>query len=239
VTKKFDPVRISAIVAFAFVLIEALLGAGLVLFRLVAGDSSLSRTIFMSLHLVATFILIASISLTAAWSSGLNVLKINVESKKLLPVSLIVIGLFIVGMSGAITALGDTLFKPNYVGEGVISDISNADHFLKSLRIYHPIIAIIVALYTVFTSWILTNKSSSPIAKKLAMSITAIFLVQIITGFINVALLAPVWIQILHLLIADIAWILCILFASQILSVSPFKTKEINIESSQLESAKS
>ena len=200
VTKKKDPIRISAIIAFCFVVFEALLGAGLVIFGLVANNSSYFRAIVMSLHLVATFILIASISLTAAWSSGFKFNKFNMQTKKFLPVSLIIVGMFVVGMSGAITALGDTVFRPNF--------------------------AIIVAIYTVFTAWSLTNKNSSSIQKKLTFSITGIFILQIFIGFINIALLAPVWMQIIHLLIADIAWIFCVLFCSQALS------EEISVEKS-------
>jgi heme a synthase len=218
VTKKGDPVRTSAIVAFAFVVFEAFLGAGLVLFGLVANNSSSVRALVMSLHLVGTFILIGSISLTAAWSSGFKIMNLNGQGKKIIPILLIIIGMFIVGMSGAITALGDTLFKPNYVGEGLINDINNANHFLKTLRMYHPIFAIIVALYTVFISWNMTNKNSSSLLKKLTLLITIIFSIQIITGFINIVLLAPVWMQILHLLIADMAWVFCVLFSSQALS---------------------
>lgn len=218
VTKKNDPVRISAIVAFMFVIFEALLGAGLVLFGLVAKNSSAVRAFVMSLHLVGTFILIASISLTAAWSSGLKLMKWKGRGKRVFPILFMIIGMFIVGMSGAITALGDTLFRPNYVGEGLINDMNSADHFLKSLRMYHPIFAVIIALYTVFMSWNLTNKNSSNILKKLTLSITIIFSIQIIIGFINIVLLAPVWMQIIHLLIADLAWIFCVLFGSQALS---------------------
>ena len=134
--------------------------------------------------------------------------------------------MFVVGMSGAITALGDTLFRPNYVGEGLISELNNSSHFLKSLRIYHPIFAFIVAIYTVFTAWSLTNKNSSVKIKNLTYLITGVFAVQIIVGFINIALLAPVWMQIVHLLIADLAWIFCVLFSSQVLS------EELSIEKS-------
>lgn len=161
VTKKGDPVRNSAIVAFAFVVFEALLGAGLVLFGLVADNSSVIRALVMSLHLVGTFILIASLALTAAWSSGFGIAKFNTQGKVLFSISILIIGLFLVGITGAITALGDTLFKPSYVGQGIIKELTGADHFLKSLRIYHPILAIIVSIYTVFTAWNLTSKNSN------------------------------------------------------------------------------
>lgn len=218
VTTKGDPVRISAIIAFIFILFEALLGAGLVLFGLVAQNSSSLRAIVMSLHLVGTFILIGSITLTAAWSSGFQKIKLNGQGKKIIPVLFIILGMFLVGMSGAITALGDTLFRPNYIAEGLVKDISNADHFLKSLRIYHPILAVFVALYIVIISWSMLNINSSKILRNLTILISLVFSIQILVGLINIFLLAPTWAQILHLLIADIAWVLCVLFCSQILT---------------------
>ncbi len=219
ITKAGDPVRKAAIVAFSFVVFEALLGAGLVIFKLVAYNSSILRTVVMSLHLVATFILIASIALTAAWSSELiNIGKIRLADKRLVPASLIILGMFIIGMTGAITALGDTLFKPNYVGEGLVSDFYQASHFLKSLRVIHPILAVVITIFTVFTAWYLTNKNSSAVHKKLLFILTVIFIVQIISGFVNIALLAPVWMQMVHLLLADLTWIICVLFYSQVLS---------------------
>lgn len=219
VAKKGNPIRKSASVAFAFVVFEALLGAGLVIFGLVAANSSILRTVVMSLHLVATFILIASIALTAAWSSGLvNVCKFRISDKRILPATLIIVGMFFIGMTGAITALGDTLFRPNYVGEGLVNDFYQAEHFLKSLRVVHPILAILISIFTVFTAWFLTNKNSSQIQKKMLYSIIIIFIVQILSGFVNIILLAPVWMQMVHLFLADLTWIVCVLFYSEVLS---------------------
>ncbi|WGL61517.1 COX15/CtaA family protein [Pigmentibacter sp. JX0631] len=219
VSKKGDPIRKSASVAFCFVVFEALLGAGLVIFGLVAANSSILRTVVMSLHLVATFILIASIALTAAWSSGfVNVWKFRISDRRIFPASLIIIGMFFIGMTGAITALGDTLFKPNYVGEGLVSDFYQAEHFLKSLRVVHPILAILISIFTVFTAWFLTNKNSSKTQKKMLYYIVTIFIVQILSGFVNIFLLAPVWMQMVHLFLADLTWIACVLFYSEVLS---------------------
>jgi heme A synthase len=37
--------------------------------------------------------------------------------------------------------------------------------------------------------------------------------VQLVAGFVNVLLLAPVWMQIVHLLLADTLWITYVLLA--------------------------
>ncbi|KAB8030810.1 COX15/CtaA family protein [Fluviispira multicolorata] len=225
VTQKGNPIRKTASLTFGFMVFEALLGAGLVLFGLVTNNSSVLRAFVMSLHLVSTFILLAAIALTAYYSSGFGVAKFRGQDKKLIYISIAVLGLFLVGISGAITALGDTLFKPNYVGEGLVSDLKSAEHFLKSLRVYHPIFAILVSIYIVVMTWNFTPKNSPKRIKKLAYFVTFIVVIQILCGFANIALLAPVWMQIIHLLTADLVWIACILFCNEVLSEEKFLEK--------------
>ena len=64
-------VRKGAGLSLIFILTEALIGAGLVLLGLVATNSSFTRAFSMILHLTNTFVLLACLSLTAAWASGL------------------------------------------------------------------------------------------------------------------------------------------------------------------------
>ena len=58
------PARRAAIASLVFIVIEALLGAGLVLFRLVANDESLARAMVMPLHLANTMVLLLCLTLT-------------------------------------------------------------------------------------------------------------------------------------------------------------------------------
>ena len=213
-----NPIRKSALLSFLFIVIEALLGAVLVLFALVENNSSNFRAIMMALHLVATFMLLASITLTAAWSSNFPIMKITPHKKYLLQIFSVIIGLLIVGASGAITALGDTLFHPSYVGEGLISDIEYKSHILKSIRIYHPVLAIVISIYCVITCWKITTANSSNIQRRLCQMITIIVTLQILLGFMNIALLAPVWMQIIHLFTADLLWVTAIIFFNLALS---------------------
>ena len=41
---------------------------------------------------------------------------------------------------------------------------------------------------------------------------------QLVAGVVNVMLLAPVWMQLFHLLLADALWIVLVLFGAEILS---------------------
>src|SRR4029077_770352 len=62
-------VRRSAAAAGAFMILEALIGAGLVLLELVAGNTSLARAWWISGHLVNTFLLVGAMTLTAWWAT--------------------------------------------------------------------------------------------------------------------------------------------------------------------------
>ena len=64
------PARRAALASLVFIVVEALLGAGLVLFRLVAQDESLARAMVMPLHLANTLILLLCLTLTAHFLSG-------------------------------------------------------------------------------------------------------------------------------------------------------------------------
>lgn len=220
-TTQNHPVRKSAIAVVAFVLLEALLGAGLVLFGLVADNSSLLRAFVTCLHLVSTFLLLASIALTAAWASGFPAPTFDCKASKLILPLILVLVLILTGASGAITALGDTLFKPKYVGEHLLSDLTSADHFLKSLRIYHPILAIFSGLFTVFLAFFWTDQNAPLLQKRLCFLLAFLFVIQIAFGFLNIFLLAPVWMQMIHLLFADVTWISVVLFLSVFLSRRP------------------
>ena len=63
-------VRLGAKLSLGFLVLEALLGAGLVLFELVAYNDSGTRAVVGALHLVNTFLLLSVLTLTAWWASG-------------------------------------------------------------------------------------------------------------------------------------------------------------------------
>jgi hypothetical protein len=56
------------VAALLLTLCEALIGAGLVLYRLVAHDKSVERAIAMPAHLIVTFLLLGALTLAAWWA---------------------------------------------------------------------------------------------------------------------------------------------------------------------------
>jgi heme A synthase len=66
-------------------------------------------------------------------------------------------------------------------------------------------------------NWI-SNKTKKEGSKIIGRVTILIVLLQLLAGLINVVLLAPVWLQLVHLLLADLIWIGLVLFSANTLS---------------------
>jgi heme A synthase len=211
---KGHPVRMGAGLSMIFIISEALVGAGLVLFEWVADDVSFGRVVSMSVHLINTFLLLASLSLTAWWASGGEPVNLCGYGFVFWLFVIGFIGLLILGVSGAITALGDTIFPSETLAQGIKEDFSTSAHFLLRLRVWHPIIAILVGTYLMLLSGLVALFRITSRIRRLAGMLALLFVVQLIAGLINLILLAPIWLQLVHLLLADLVWITLALLAA-------------------------
>ena len=211
---KGSPLRVSSGLAMFFIITESLVGAGLVLFKMVADNDSIARAIWMMAHLVNTFLLLASLTLTAWWASVGAPERLSLHGSA----GALLIGgtlaMLLLAASGGVTALGDTLYPSGTLAEGVAQDFSPTAHWLVRMRIYHPGIAVSVGIYLFFaTAWV-RRKISAPRLEALTNELFGLYVTQIILGLINVALLAPVWMQIIHLLVSNLVWIAFILLTA-------------------------
>jgi heme A synthase len=211
-------VRKAALVTMAFIILEALLGAGLVLFELVAENASMVRAFSMVAHLVNTFLLVGSLTVTAWWASGGPAFRLRGEGAigSLLVVGLL--GLLAVGATGAIAALGDTLFPARSFAEGFRADLDPAAHFLLRLRILHPAVAVAAGAYWLLVARLAARARPSDRTRRFAAVLSVVVVAQLALGAANVALLAPVWIQLVHLLLADLLWIAAVLLSAAALA---------------------
>jgi len=204
-------VRRMALASVLFLVTEALLGAGLVLFNYVDKDASIGRAFYLSLHLVNTLLLFGALALTA-WFSRPAIPAVTRRSRLVtaaLPIALLVT------VTGAIAALGDTLFPAASLVEGFHQDFSGAASFLLRLRVLHPVLAVLGAVYFAGAA-IMILRSRAVLrsrGSRLAIYVLVLSLAQLCAGAINVILLAPVWMQITHLLLADSLWIGLVLLA--------------------------
>jgi heme A synthase len=215
------PARTGAAASLFFMITEALVGAGLVLFSLVADNASIARALFMAVHLANTFLLLAALVLTAWWASGGRPVRLRGQGTLSLLLLVGCGGMILLGVSGAVTALGDTLFPSQSLAEGLRQDLSPTAHFLIRLRIFHPPIAIMVGLYLVFAGRLAYLRRPHPTTHRLARWLLILFIVQLAAGAINVVLLAPIWMQIVHLLLADAVWLTLVLLTASALAAVP------------------
>lgn len=211
--------RKAALFSLGFMLSEAAVGAGLVLFRLVAGNESMARAMFMATHLVNTFLLLGAMTLTAHFASGGAPFRVRGQGALGGGIVLALLGILISSVSGAVAALGDTLYPAASLQGALAADLSPTGHLLIRLRIFHPGIAVAVALLTFVLAFRMRD-AGSPAAERLARWTCGLVFLQILAGLLNVGLLAPVWLQVVHLLLADLLWIAFLLLAATVLAAA-------------------
>ncbi len=216
-------VRKGASLSLLFIITESLLGAGLVLFEWVAYNASVERAISMALHLINTYLLLGAVTLTAWWAGQTlggraTHFRLRGQGKVGWLVGGGLLLLLVVGVLGAITALGDTLFPAGTLSEGISQDFLPTAHFLVRLRVYHPLIAIVSGIYLALAGRAIAAARPGADTRRLSVALLIIVGLQLVGGFVNLYLLAPVWMQIVHLLLADVMWITAILLGATALS---------------------
>jgi cytochrome c oxidase assembly protein subunit 15 len=208
------PARAAATTSLVLMLLEAAIGASIVLLRYVAHDASAPRAIWVGLHLVNTFLLVGALVVTAMRAGGVHGPSVATNGRTL--VLVLALGLtLVVGASGAITALGDTLFPAGSLAAGMEADLSPGAHFLVRLRVIHPLVAVSVALLLMGLAGLVSFERPSPPLRRAAIAVATTQLSQIALGLLNLVLLAPIAIQIAHLLFADLAWIALVVFVTR------------------------
>jgi heme A synthase len=213
------PGRSFASLAMFFMITEALLGAGIVLFEYVAENTSMARALWMSAHLINTFLLVAMITLTAWAADGENC-RLHIREGGAISwfLALSLIGTLILGVSGAVTALGATLFPVTSLAEGLKQDLSPTAHVLIRLRFFHPFIAVGVGTLLVAFGWRVRIWRPNYWTNRFASALITLVLVQLLAGLVNLLLHAPIWLQLVHLLLSDLVWIALVLLAANTLS---------------------
>ncbi len=213
------PARPAAVWSMLFMLTEAGVGAGLVLFELVADNRSMARALFMAVHLANTFLLLGAMTLTARWLEDRPAgLSIAGRGGRAAILGALAVGLVVVGVSGAVAALGDTLFPASSLSHALAQDLSSTSHVLLRLRVIHPTLAVLVAVALIFVAPRLPIEDGGGAGLGAGSRVALLAGVQAALGALNVLLLAPMWLQLVHLLVADLLWIALVLLAAAALA---------------------
>jgi len=216
---KRHPVRFGAVASAVFIILEALVGAALVLFGWVVDDASKERALVVSIHLTNTFLLLASLAVVAWWASNKRPISLYAHKWLVWGLRVGLLLVLLIGVSGAITALGDTLFPVSSVAEGLQQDFDKTASFLVRLRLWHPVLSILTGVYLLFLARLINSEHADPTVTRLSRLVAIFVIAQLAVGFVNVMLLAPVWMQVVHLLMADLVWLSLVLLSASVAAV--------------------
>ena len=193
-----------------FMITESLIGAGIVKFELVADDASAARAVGVAVHLVNTALLTAALA-WAAWGARWTPANLRAPSSRALWMCLACAVLMLaIMMTGAVTALGDTLFPPAHDAsplEVLAADQTSHAHLLERTRAIHPVVAVVGSLGLMLLYVRIGDREAGARTSRWVRICVAFVLIQISIGVLNIWLSAPGYMQLLHLTIATVAWI--------------------------------
>ncbi len=217
---KTDPVRKAAFTSLIFIIIEALIGAGLVLTGNTAEANTAARPLWAAAHLINSFALLGSLTFTAWFAAGGRPFSLKAPRKILLLLATGTIGILLVGISGVLVALSNMLFPSATLAEGLAQDFSSSSPLLINLRIVHPILSIALGIYLYgLALWIIKKFPEGGFwLKRLANILSVLIVLQLIAGALTYVSHAPILMQLAHLLLADLVWIVFVLMSGEFLA---------------------
>lgn len=213
--------RIAVVASVVFTLVEAILGALLVKLGLTAQSQSPLRPAYLALHLTNTLLLLAALSLAAHMLSRTKgYMRGTVHLVAPMGAIAAVAVVLVVGVTGSLAALGDTLFPASSLGQALAQDFSSTSGWLVRWRWTHPTVAF---LSSVFLIWLLVRAAQRPPKgvrhwdnRGLSALVLLLLAAQYVLGVLDVFLLAPVWLQVAHLLGADVLWVALVVLTARV-----------------------
>jgi heme A synthase len=191
-----------AAITFVLMLVEAAIGAGIVLLELVGDNASAARAAYVGGHLVNTLLLVGAMLTTIWWTGASPAMArlVSPAAPAIRGLTGALAALLLVAATGAVVALGDTLFPHASLAEGIAADFDPTSHFLIRLRIWHPVMAALTAILLV----VLAVRDQA--RKFTGRMVVAAVALQTLLGVINLLLLAPLWLQMAHLIVSNLLW---------------------------------
>lgn len=219
-TPKGHPARFGALLSLGLIILEGLVGGVQVLLGLTADSTDPARGFVQGIHLANTFALLGALLLTALWARGEPRLRLRGQGR-VGWLSAIGLGLtLLLGMAGAVTALGDLLFAPapGTPIDTVRRDFSASAGLIENLRVIHPMLAVITSVYLGWLGVWLSRLRPGQEVQRWTRVVWGLLGAQMVAGFVNVALKAPAWMQLTHLLLACLLWLAVVMLVYRALT---------------------
>lgn len=219
-------VRKSATTALGLTLFEGLIGALIVKFGLVTDNDSVARALVMAIHVISTFFLVGSLAFTALMASGWETPRYRGQGSIL---TLLVVGFFalmLLGVSGAISALGHQL-KP--VDNVLAASLNPATHWMVRLQPLHPLLGVTVGVYLLFISGLISHLRPSDHVRRAARWVVGLYAFQIGVGLLNIFFKAPIAMQMFHLVMADVNFLSLVTLGIAALAPSVERVESVDL----------
>ncbi len=209
--------RAAAIASVLFTLLEAILGALLVKLGYTAQSQSPMRPVFLGLHLTNTLLLLAAITLTAHFlGRKTGYLRGTIQIRAPFGAIATVVVVMIVGVTGSLAALGDTLFPASSLGLALAQDFASTSGWLVRWRWMHPAAAFLSSIILIWLIVRGAQRQAPTENRKLSALVLGLLAVVFTLGLLDVFLLAPLWVQVAHLMAADTLWASLVVLAARI-----------------------
>ncbi|ADV66620.1 COX15/CtaA family protein [Deinococcus maricopensis] len=221
---KGDPVRLGAWLSLALIVLEGLVGGVQVLLGLTANSTNPARGFVQGVHLANTFALMGALLLTAVWASGGRPVRLRGQGWLGAAALVGLLLMLVLGMAGAVTALGDLLFAPSNGTpvDTVKHDFRTTATIIENLRVVHPILAFVTSGYLLWFAGRAREARGEGVTRW-QYALGGIIGAQMLAGFANVVLKAPGWMQLTHLLLACIMWLVTVMLTYSALT-APART---------------
>ncbi len=209
--------RAAAVASVAFTLVEAILGALLVKLGLTAQSQSPLRAPYLALHLTNTLLLLAALTLVAhLLGRKYGYTRATVRLTAPVGAALAVLIVLVVGVTGSLAALGDTLFPATSFGAALAQDFSATSGWLVRWRWTHPTIAFASSFFLIWLLMRASKKTANWDNRALSALVLVLLAAQYLLGVLDVVMLAPTWLQIAHLLGADLLWVALVVLTARV-----------------------
>lgn len=199
--------RQMALVTFFLMVIEALLGAALVLKGLVGENATLFRLAVMTLHQINSLLLTGStIILATVTNLKYQPQTLDLKWKEFLSTATSWFVFVLIPATGAWAALANTLFPSQNLEDGFKKDFSYHTPWILKLRIVHPLLALSIGFYFVYHFFKRSENQTGDTAKA-SLRVAGVLSFALVFGILTLLFLSPAWMKLVHLFLAQLVWI--------------------------------
>ena len=200
-------VRKAAVLSAVLLFTEALLGAILVLGGFVEHNTSNLRVFVQGVHFTNTMLLLAALALAWWWQRPRTPVSLSPGPARPLAVAALLLTV-VTGATGSVAALADTLFPAPNLHLALLADFAATSPLLIRMRWLHP--ASSLAAMAVILALVCVQRHGR-------VTLLALLGLQFVLGIADVLTLAPLPLQVLPLLGADLLWIALVIVSADLL----------------------